>query len=645
MAILSKQALVVENNSSFPDNSTGAITATGLRNFNTDIIDSMVDELTFTPFSASVLNSISNLNTFTASQQPSFNALNSFTASQLTINTGINSFTQSTNGRLNSLQAYTASYTSSISVYDEAVLVNGNVNAIAFSGNGVSASFVSNKAVVNVDFTPLNQFSASTSQSLYQLQDNFNTFTASTDNSIALIEIVTASYATTGSNTFTQNQYFEKSINVTGSVYVGTNIYVNGGIEATYIKTIYETSSVIYSSGSNQFGDALTDNQILSGSTYVEGQLYVNKLNVTDQFALINSFTASQLVVNSGYNTFTASTQSDLTAVHQTTQSLNQATQSLQSQLTTIGTQSGSWITESETGSFAITGSNIFNGTQTILGNLYVSSSNTADVVVEGQLFISSSTSGSANGAKLTISGAAAIGSSGNRTSQVVIVPNSVTLSRAGTTGPTSVGFNSNGAITTSGPTSFVTANVNTGSNAATIGTVFNDDPILVYNAMQIATDANGSYLQDWDNTLSDYSPFMYIAPNDGETIPIPQFTRGLSISGSGLQITGSVYGNVISQSIVSSTASIDLSKANFYTVALPSTTSTRLDITNLGKGQTAMIQITSNTQASASFSSNVKQPSGFAYLPSTGSGAIDVLTLASFDGTNVLVTNVTNLL
>ena len=627
MAILSKQALVVENNSSFPDNSTGAITATGLRNFNTDIIDSMVDELTFTPFSASVLNSISNLNTFTASQQPSFNALNSFTASQLTINTGINSFTQSTNGRLNSLQAYTASYTSSISVYDEAVLVNGNVNAIAFSGNGVSASFVSNKAVVSVDFTPLNQFSASTSQSLYQLQGNFNSFTSSTNNSIALINQVTASYATTGSNTFSQNQYFEKSINVTGSVYVGTNIYVNGGIEATYIKTIYETSSVIYSSGSNQLGDALTDNQILSGSTYVEGQLYVNKLNVTSQFNATNAFTASQLLINTGYNTFTSSTLLDLNSIHQTTQSLNQATQSLQSQLTTIGTQSGSWITESETGSFAITGSNIFNGTQTILGNLYVSSSNTADVVVEGQVFISSSLSGSTTAARLDVSGAAQL-FGGSRTARVFVRPQDIQLVRGGYN--TTIAANSY-ALYASSSTGYF--GVSSTTEAQAYVSAQNPSTLALTQIALVATPTLGA-LKDWDDLAGTFSTFMQIGYNGGITPPIPQFTRGLSISGSGgLQVTGSAYGNVVSASIASSTASIDLSKGNYFTLTLSG--STNINVTNPQPGVTATLVINTSTGASASFSNNVKQPSGSAYVASP-SGNIDIISFTAVNSTTV---------
>lgn len=525
MSEISKQALLVDNSQSFPNNNAGAITPANLRAFNVNMIDSLVDEITYNVDSASWNRSINALNTFTSSQQPSFTALNQFTASQLTINSGVNLFTQSANGRLNNLELYTASFTTSVGIYDEATFIN-NVNQIAFSGNGISASYVSGKAVVSVDFTPLNQYTASTTIQLNALQGNFNSFTQSTDNSIALIEIVTASYATTGSNTFTQNQAFEKNINVTQSIYVGQNIYVQGGIEATYIKTIYETSSVIYSSGSNQLGDSLLDNQILSGSTFVEGQLYVNKLNVTDQFALINSFTASQLIINSGYNTFTSSTLSALSSVYQTTSSLNAFTQSASIKFTNLESTTASLNT-------SIINLNTFSASQLLKDDtlaLYTASVN--------------QTTASLN-----------------------------------------------------------TATQSLQSQITTLGSF------------------TGSYATTGSNT----------------------FIGNETITGS-LTITGSVYANVISQSIVSSTASIDLSRANFYTVVLPTTTTTTLNITNPGKGQTAMIQITSNTNASASFSTNVKQPSGFAYIPTPGDSKIDVLTLASFDGTNVLITNVTNL-
>jgi cytoskeletal protein CcmA (bactofilin family) len=537
MAEISKQALLVENNQSFPDNNSGTITPSDLRSFNVDMIASTVNQTVYTTDSGSWNSKITQLNAFTASQQPSFTALNSFTASQLTINTGVNGFTQSATGRLNNLEAYTASFTTSVGIYDESVFVQ-NVNQINFMGNGITASYVSGKAVVGVDFTPLNNFTASTSTQLNALQGNFNSYTSSTNAAIAAILITTSSLATTGSNTFTENNNFTKNIAVTQSIYVGGNIYVEGGIEATYIKTIYETASVIYSSGSNQLGDALGDTQILSGSTFVEGELYVNKLNVTSQFGLLNAFTASQLVINSGYNQFTSSTLSALSSIYQTTASLNSYTASTNIRLNNIDATTASLNT-------SVSNLNTFSASQLLKDDtlaLYTASVN--------------QTTASLNTATQSLQS----------------------------------------QVTTLG--SF------TGSYATTGSNTFIGNQIIIGN----------------------------------ETI-----TGSLSITGS-LILTGSVYGNVISQSITSTTASIDLSKANFYTVVLPQTTTTRLNITNPGKGQTAMIQITSNQEASASFSSNVLQPSGFAYIPTPGDNKIDVLTLASFDGTNVLITNVTNL-
>ena len=44
MSAISKQALAVDNNQSFPTNNAGAITPTILRNFNTNMIDSNVNQ-------------------------------------------------------------------------------------------------------------------------------------------------------------------------------------------------------------------------------------------------------------------------------------------------------------------------------------------------------------------------------------------------------------------------------------------------------------------------------------------------------------------------------------------------------------------------------------------------------------------------
>jgi hypothetical protein len=64
----------------------------------------------------------------------------------------------------------------------------------------------------------------------------------------------------------------------------------------TYVQTLFETASVIYSSGSNQFGDELTDVQTLSGSVKVQGSLTVNGVPVVTSsvdISALNQATAS----------------------------------------------------------------------------------------------------------------------------------------------------------------------------------------------------------------------------------------------------------------------------------------------------------------------------------------------------------------
>ena len=73
----------------------------------------------------------------------------------------------------------------------------------------------------------------------------------------------TGSFATTGSNIFRGDQ------TIIGKITAQTLI----------VETV--TSSVIYSSGSNLFGDSLSDNQVLSGSTYLVGSGYLNGIPLT----------------------------------------------------------------------------------------------------------------------------------------------------------------------------------------------------------------------------------------------------------------------------------------------------------------------------------------------------------------------------
>jgi hypothetical protein len=310
MSAISKQALLVDNNESFPNNNSGQITPSDLRAFNVNVIDSTVNQTEYTTNSGSWNVSISNTNAFTASQQPSFTALNSFTASQLGINTGVNSFTQSATGRLNNLESTTSSlnaWSSSINEIRDNGILQGYSTRLFFEGL-VSASIVTNVggniATINIeqDGTKLNtssfnSYTASNNQS-------FNSYTASTNQRIDSLEVFSGSakISISALNAFT---------NSVGPIQTGSllNTASYSGTTITYTK-----------------GDSTT-------------------------------FTNVGIQNTASFNSYTASTDSRLTNIETTTASLNISVSNL----------------NGKTGSYATTGSNTFVGDQTISASLFVS--------------------------------------------------------------------------------------------------------------------------------------------------------------------------------------------------------------------------------------------------------------------------------
>jgi hypothetical protein len=114
MAELNKAALTSENNNSFPNNNTGFITPTLLRTFNGNMIDSMVDEISYNADSASFSSSISQLKNFSSSLDATFATDAQLSASASTlqneINLKVNTSSTSSMTVLSSSYAVTASF-------------------------------------------------------------------------------------------------------------------------------------------------------------------------------------------------------------------------------------------------------------------------------------------------------------------------------------------------------------------------------------------------------------------------------------------------------------------------------------------------------------------------------------------------------
>jgi hypothetical protein len=132
---------------------------------------------------------------------------------------------------------------------------------------------------------------------------------------LAQIQQRVSASATTGSNTFIGNQIVSGNVNIAGNISAVSASFI-------YITTVFETASIIFSSGSNQLGDELIDVQTLSGSVKVQGDLTVNGVPVQT-----SSFDASGYLLTSSFNTYTASASTNVSGA------INTATQSLSSSI------------------------------------------------------------------------------------------------------------------------------------------------------------------------------------------------------------------------------------------------------------------------------------------------------------------------
>jgi hypothetical protein len=360
MAEISKQALKVDNNQSFPNNNNGAITPSILRAFNVNMIDSMVDEIGYNADSASWNVSISNINAFTSSLQTAFVSTASFNAFTSSINAytasnntkwnnvevataslftsvdNLNQFTASQVGAFTELNAWSASAKVSISALNQA---SSSLQSFTQSANVSITNLNTTTQSLNTSVSNINTFTASAAVSITNLNtnsaslntsvSNINQFTASAGISINALNVSSASqqvsidslnsktgsYATTGSNTFTGPNTFTS---ISASSFISASEFVGNGSKITGITA--SISMPILDEGIPQ-GNAFSLNFTGSGiGATVVGGTAVISVYAPDS-ASFNALTAS-------YNSFTASTNADLDAIHQATASLQQFTQS-----------------------------------------------------------------------------------------------------------------------------------------------------------------------------------------------------------------------------------------------------------------------------------------------------------------------------
>jgi len=258
------------------------------------------------------------------------------------------------------------------------------------------------------------------------------------------------------------------------------------------------------------------------------------------------------------------------------------------------------------TGSYATTGSNIFNGNQTVNGDVQVNGTLSATEI--HTLIESSSIESKSASVDISISNLNSFSSSQlTKDSTLAIVTGSLNAFTQ----------SANGRLTnlesTSASVNISISNLNTFTSSAN-------------SRLNAIESVSGSWI-----TESETSSFARTGTN--------------TFSGS-QTITGSVYGNVISLNIVSSTASMDFSLGNFYTLTLVSGSTTRIEASNVRAGQTINLLVSQPSVGfgNVAFDSKFKQTFGFGYTTTQSGSANDILTFVTFNTASIWTANIKNL-
>ncbi len=299
------------------------------------------------------------------------------------------------------------------------VVAAGTISSSAQIASDISGAFTADSSSFSTRVTDLETFSSSLDDT-FVTETELNAATASLSSSLAT-DIATkansASFATDiatlDSTTvkLTGNQSIAGTKTFTGAI-TASDLRVTNTASIGYLQTIYETSSIIYSSGSTKFGDTLDDTHQITGSLLVTGSSYTingediiitSALNAStsslssslatgiasDSASLASSIVSNSssaatdiasLVTDSGsFSTRVTDLEtfsSSLDDTFATEAELNAATASLSSSLATDIATNSSSIAAVE--SFPYTGSAIISGSLTVTGSVDISGSVTS---------------------------------------------------------------------------------------------------------------------------------------------------------------------------------------------------------------------------------------------------------------------------
>ena len=150
--------------------------------------------------------------------------------------------------------------------------VSGSTTLMQISSSGAITitGVISGSTTLSSSFATTASYAVSATSASYSLNSTSASYAlnaTSASNSTLLANRDVAQFATTASNVYYGNQIVSASVLVSGS------ITATGQIVAQTINVQSVTSSIVYSSGSNVFGNKISDTQTFTGSMLISGSV------------------------------------------------------------------------------------------------------------------------------------------------------------------------------------------------------------------------------------------------------------------------------------------------------------------------------------------------------------------------------------
>ena len=158
-------------------------------------------------------------------------------------------------------------------------------------------------------------------------------------------------------------------------------------------------------------------------------------------------------------------------------------------------------------------------------------------------------------------------------------------------------------------------------------------------------TTINGNTTITGSLTLSSSADIELNIIGNSTLLGTTNITGSLNVTGS-MVYSGSVRGEVTPLVITSNTASLDCSKGNFFTLNLVSSVNTNINPSNIRPGETIVLFVSqSSPVGTVTYPSTIKFPTGFPYVASFTTGAVDIITFVSFNTSSLYAVATQNLI